>query len=64
MKSNASTSHSDSHKCNSHYHKDEVNTITSDTYTSLHIVTETDNIPDNTDVDRSDSTVDSASDSE
>ena len=47
---------------NSHYHKDEVNEITPNTYTPNHIATETDNISDNTDVDGSDSTMDSASD--
>ena len=62
--SNTSTSHSDNHKCNSHYHKDEVNAITSDAFTPTHITTETDDIPDNTDVDSSDSTTDSASYSE
>ena len=52
---------SDKHKHNSHYHKDEVNQINADTYTPNHIATETDNIADNTNVDSSDSTTDSAS---
>ena len=60
---NASTSHSDQKTCNSHYHKYKVNAITSDTHAPKHITTETDNIPDNTDVDNSDSTTDSASNS-
>ena len=50
--------------CNSHYHKDEVNEITSDTNTPKYISTETDDIPDNSDVDSSDSSMDSALDSE
>ena len=58
-----STSHPDRHKHNSHYHKDEVNEITPDTYTPNHIATETDNLPDNSYIDSSDRAVDSASDS-
>ena len=47
-----------------HYHKEEVNKITSNIYTPYHIATETNNIPDNSNVDSSGSTMDSASDSE
>ena len=60
---NASTSHSDNHKCNSHYHKDKVIKITSDNYIPKHITTETDDIPDNTKVYTSNSNMDSALDS-
>ena len=49
--SSTNTSHSNKHKCNPHYHKDEVNEITPVTYTP---------IPDNTNVDSSDGTMDSA----
>ena len=61
--SNTSMPHSDKHKYKSHYHKDKVNEITTDTYTPNHIATETGNIQENTDLDSSDSTADSASDS-
>ena len=62
--SKTSTSHSDKHKCNSHYHKEEVNKITPDTYTPNHRATETDNMPDYSGVDSSDINTDSALDSE
>ena len=61
---NASTHHTDNHRCNPHYYKDQVNKITSDTCTSQHLTTESDTIPDNANTDSSDNTLDSASDSE
>ena len=57
------TSHADKHKHTSHYHKDEVSEITPNTYTPKHITTETDDILDSSNVDSSDSTTNSTSDS-
>ena len=61
--SNKSKPHPDKHKCKSHYHKDDINEITTDTYTPNQIATQTDNTQENTDLDSFDSTTDSASDS-
>ena len=54
------TSQSDKHKHKPHYHKDKVNEITSDTCTQKHTPTKIHDRPDNSDIDSSDSTADSA----
>ena len=54
------TSQSDKHKHKPHYHKDKVNEITSETFTQKHTPTKIDDTLDNTDIDSSDSTADSA----
>ena len=51
-----SVSHSDNCKHKPHCQKDKVNKIASDICTPMHIPTKTDDIPDNSDIDSSDST--------
>ena len=58
------TSHSDKRKHKPHQHKDKVNEMISDTCTPKHTPTQTDDTPDNTDIDSYHSTVASASNSE
>ena len=58
-----SISHSDKCKYKNHYHKDEVNEITSETCILMHTPTKTDDTPNNTDIDSSNSTMDYTSDS-
>ena len=57
------TYHSNKCKHKPHYHKDEVNKITLDTCTPKHTPKKINETPDNTDIDSSDSTVHSSSDS-
>ena len=63
FQSNTSIPHSGKHKCKSHYLKDDVNKIITNTHTPNNKATETDNIQEKTDLDSCDRTMDSASDS-
>ena len=64
IKNKTNTSHSGKHRHKPHYHQDKLNEITSDTCTPKHTPSKIDDTPDNTDMDSSDSTMDSSSDSE
>ena len=58
------TSHSGKCRHKPHYHKEEVNEITSDSGTHKHTPTKSKDTPDNADIDSSDSTGDSSLDCE